>query len=167
MSRSQELAEKVGQRAQRAGLTVATAESLTGGAVATALAAAPEASEWFHGAVVAYSPRVKQDVLGVTPGPVVTERCAREMVRGAARVLEVDAAVATTGVGGPDEEEGEPPGTVYVAVVGPAGESCHRLALPGSPPEVVELATERALELLLGSLTGEDGADGAAEAAGG
>ena len=156
MTRAKDLAEQVGEAAGDAGLTVGTAESITAGAVATALAAAPEASEWFHGGVVAYSPRVKQDVLGVTPGPVVTDRCAREMARGAARLLEVDAAVATTGVGGPDPEEGEPPGTVYVAVVGPAGESCHRLGLAGSPEEVVDLAAERALELLLGALTGVD-----------
>lgn len=158
MTRAADLARQVGEAAGAAGLTVGTAESITAGAVATALAAAPEASEWFHGGVVAYSPRVKQDVLGVTPGPVVTDRCAREMARGAARLLEVDAAVATTGVGGPEPEEGEPPGTVYVAVVGPAGESCHRLGLAGPPEEVVDLAAERALELLLGALTGAGGA---------
>ncbi|AXH95319.1 CinA family protein [Ornithinimicrobium avium] len=157
MTRTQDLASRVGASARRSGLTVGTAESLTGGTVATALAAAPQASEWFQGSVVAYSPRVKQDVLGVTPGPVLTERCALEMARGAARLLEVDAAVSATGVGGPDPEEGEPPGTVWVAVVAPAGETCHRLALRGSPAEVVELAAEHALELLLGSLAVEDG----------
>lgn len=156
MTGADELARRIAQVAHDQGLTVAAAESLTGGAVSTALAAAPEASEWFHGAVVAYSPRVKQEVLGVTPGPVVTARCAREMAQGAVRVLEADATVSTTGVGGPDAEEDEPPGTVYVGVVGPAGETCHRLGLEGSPDEVVRQATERALELLLGSLT-QDG----------
>ncbi len=134
------------------GLTVAAAESLTGGAVSSALAAAPGASEWYHGGVVAYSPRVKQHVLGVTPGPLVCDRCADELAHGAARVLEADAAVSTTGVGGPDPEEGEDPGTVYVGVKVPSGASTHRLELEGDPSEVVERATEKALGLLLEAL---------------
>lgn len=141
---------------------MAAAESLTGGAVSSALAAAPQASDWYHGCVVAYSPRVKFDVLGVTPGPLVTDRCADELAHGAARVLEADAAVSTTGVGGPDPEEGEDPGTVYVGVVVPSGSSTHRLELDGSPGEVVELATQHALRLLLDALQGEGGTGGSA-----
>ena len=80
------------------------------------------------------------------------DRCADELAQGAVRVLQVDAAVATTGVGGPDSQEGEEPGTVYVGVIVPGGGGCHRLELDGSPDEVVEQATERALDLLLEAL---------------
>jgi nicotinamide-nucleotide amidase len=153
MDRIAELAEQIAHVATEKRVSVGVTESLTGGAVSSALSAAPGASEWFHGCVVAYSPRVKQEVLGVTPGPVVTELCAREMVRGAARILQVDASVSTTGVGGPDPEEGEQPGTVYVGVLAPTGESCHRLELDGDDPErIVQEATARALELLLDAL---------------
>jgi nicotinamide-nucleotide amidase len=158
MTRSADLAEQIADLATEHGLTVGAAESLTGGAVSSALAAAPEASTWYHGCVVAYSPQVKYDLLGVTPGPLVSGRCADELARGAARVLEADAAVSTTGVGGPDPEEGEDPGTVYVGVVSPEGTgSTHRLELEGSPEEVVERATERALALLLEALRGSGG----------
>lgn len=152
MSTSAELAGRVAGIAGTRGLAVGAAESLTGGALSSALAAAPDASRWYRGTVVAYSPQVKQAVLEVTPGPVVTRRCAEEMARGAARVLAVDAAVATTGVGGPDPEEGEPPGTVWVGVFTSEGVSSHLLHLDGSPADVVEQATTRALELLLASL---------------
>src|SRR5690606_26026329 len=83
MTSSADLAEQIADLAGSRGLTVAAAESLTGGAVSSALAAAPEASDWYRGCVVAYSPRVKFDVLGVTPGPLVTDRCADELAHGA------------------------------------------------------------------------------------
>jgi nicotinamide-nucleotide amidase len=152
MTRIADLAEQIAELASSRGLWVAAAESLTGGAVSSALAAAPGASDWYHGGVVAYSPRVKQHVLGVTPGPVVTDRCANELATGVAKVLEADAAVSTTGVGGPDPEEGEEPGTVYLGVVAPGYADCRRVELEGSPDEVVELATEEALALLLHAL---------------
>ncbi|GGK70803.1 CinA family protein [Ornithinimicrobium pekingense] len=154
-TKSADLAEQIGRLATDRGLSVAAAESLTGGAVSSALAAAPEASTWYHGCVVAYSPRVKFDLLGVTPGPLVTDRCADELARGAARVLEADATVSTTGVGGPDQEEGEEPGTLYVGVTVPGGTRTFRVELDGDPAEVVERATEHALELLLDGLRGE------------
>ena len=153
MTRHQsEVAEDIAELASARGLTVAAAESLTGGAVSSALAAAPEASDWYQGSVVAYSPRVKFDVLGVTPGPLVTDRCAEELATGVARLLQADAAVSTTGVGGPDPEEGEEPGTLYVGITVPGGTSTHRLELDGDPSEVVERATAEALELLLQAL---------------
>ena len=98
------------------GLHVAVAESLTSGAVASRLGAGPEAANWFRGGIVAYDEGVKFDVLGVTPGPLVTERCAREMAEGIARLLEAEAAIGVTGVGGPEPSEGQPAGTVIVAV---------------------------------------------------
>jgi len=92
-------ARLVAEHASRRGLTVAVAESLTSGRLASALGEAPDASEWFRGAVVAYASAVKFDVLGVTPGPVVTASCAREMATGARNLLAADVSVAGTGVG--------------------------------------------------------------------
>jgi nicotinamide-nucleotide amidase len=140
--------------ATSAGLTVGAAESLTGGAVSSALARGSAAADWYRGCLVSYGEQVKFDVLGVTPGPLVSERCAVEMVRGVAGLLGVDAAVSTTGAGGPGEEEGQPAGTVYVAVYLRGEVICERLELDGDPGEVVEAATERALELLLGAMQG-------------
>ncbi|MDO9354446.1 MAG: nicotinamide-nucleotide amidohydrolase family protein, partial [Solirubrobacteraceae bacterium] len=97
--------------------TLATAESLTGGRVAASLTAVPGASEVFRGGVVAYASDVKVDVLGVpadvvaTVG-VVSAACAEAMARGVRSLTGASYAVATTGVAGPGEQEGKPPGTV-------------------------------------------------------
>ncbi|HET6561195.1 MAG TPA: CinA family protein [Marmoricola sp.] len=141
--------DSIAELAKEHGFTVGAAESLTGGAVSSALAMGSEAADWYHGCVVSYSRAVKEDLLGVTAEKLVTERCAREMVEGAARVLEVDAAVSTTGAGGPGTEEGNPPGTVHVGVLVRNELTCHELHLDGDPAEVVEAATERSLGLLL------------------
>src|SRR4051794_27308993 len=120
-----------------------------GGAVSSALAAGPEAANWYAGALVAYSPEVKYDVLGVTPGPLICERCALEMADGATRVLAADVAVSTTGVGGPESEEGHPPGTVFVGITMREDARAHRLQIDGDPAEVVEVSTEQTLGILL------------------
>lgn len=156
MSRTTDLAQQIADIVTARELSVGVAESLTGGALSSALAAAPDASRWYHGCVVAYSSLVKQEVLGVSPGPVVTGRCADEMAHGAARVLQTDVALSTTGVGGPDPEEGEEPGTVYVGVATLGAVTSHRLELDGSPEEVVERATAEALTLLLHALESPD-----------
>jgi nicotinamide-nucleotide amidase len=146
--------ETIAELVKDARLTVGAAESLTGGAVSSALARGSGAADWYRGCLVSYGEEVKYDVLGVTPGPLVSERCAVEMVRGVAGLLGVDAAVSTTGAGGPGEEEGQPAGTVYVAVYVHGEVACHRLELEGDPGEIVDGATEQALELLLGALRG-------------
>jgi nicotinamide-nucleotide amidase len=140
--------DAIADLAKEHGFRVGAAESLTGGAVASALAMGSEAADWFHGCVVAYSRTVKEDVLGVTAEQLVTAECAEQMVRGAARVLEVDAAVSTTGAGGPGPEEGKEAGTVHVGVLVRGALTCHLLEIDGDPGEVVESATEQALGLL-------------------
>ena len=138
---------------------MAAAESCTGGLVAARLVASPGSGEWFRGGVVAYASEVKFDVLQVRPGPVVSERAAIEMARGARELLHSDVAVATTGVAGPTEEEGVAVGTVYLAAVrGDATDDrdatdgivtrsrCVRL--DGDPDEVRAQAAEAALELV-------------------
>ena len=147
----------IAQLAQQHGFKVGAAESLTGGAISSALAQGEGAADWYHGTVVSYHEKVKFDLLGVTPGPVITERCAIEMAQGATRVLEADAVVSTTGAGGPDEEEGHPPGTVYVGVMVRGEVTCSKLELDGDPEEIVQEATQRSLELLLEQLRAATG----------
>ncbi len=143
---AQELAEVcLGSRA-----VVATAESLTGGQLAAAITAAPEASKWYRGGVVAYQPYVKHTLLQSPEGPVVTAATAIAMACSVAELLDADYSVGVTGVGGPDPEEGEPPGTVYIA-------SCDRGQHPiverhefsGSTVEVLEQSIEAALSALI------------------
>src|SRR5919107_5516906 len=135
--------QTIAELAKDAGLTVGAAESLTGGAVSSALARGSGAADWYRGCLVSYGEKVKYDVLGVTPGPLVSERCAEEMVRGVAELLGVDAAVSTTGAGGPGEEEGKPAGTVYVGVFLQGEVVCHRLAPDGGAGDIVDRATEQ------------------------
>jgi nicotinamide-nucleotide amidase len=143
------IAEQIGRRALAAGIRVAVAESLTSGAIASRLGAAPEASSWFAGGVVAYAADVKFKVLGVDPGPVVTARCAVQLARGAARLLGADLAVAVTGVGGPGSDEGHPAGTVYTAVCHQSDERVRHDVFDGDPSRVIDQATSTALQLLL------------------
>ena len=97
------------------GLTLATAESLTGGMVGTRLTDIPGASRAFRGSIVAYDGDVKRGLLGVPDGPVVSEAAVVAMAEGACRVLGADVSVAVTGVAGPDPQDGEEPGTVWMA----------------------------------------------------
>jgi nicotinamide-nucleotide amidase len=99
------------------GLTLAVAESLTGGMVGSRICDVPGAGDVFVGGVVSYASRIKFDVLGVPEGPVVTTDAAVAMAHGVRRALGADVGLAATGVAGPEEQEGRPAGTVCLAVV--------------------------------------------------
>jgi nicotinamide-nucleotide amidase len=99
------------------GLTLALAESLTGGMIASRICDIPGASAAFRGAIVSYASDVKRDLLGVPEGPVVSEAAVRAMAEGACRVLGADVAIAVTGVAGPDPQDGEEPGVVWMATL--------------------------------------------------
>jgi nicotinamide-nucleotide amidase len=133
---------------RRLGRTVAVAESLTSGALASRLGAAEAAGEWFSGGVVAYRTEVKVKVLGVDPGPVVCAPCARQLARGVAALTGSDFGVGLTGVGGPDPVEGHPAGTVFLAVSGPGVDRVEEHQLQGEPAEVLARTTEVALAVL-------------------
>jgi nicotinamide-nucleotide amidase len=149
------VAREVSELARRRGLTVAVAESLTGGMVATALAAAEEASAWFRGSLVAYSSEVKHEVLDVPDGPVVSASAAEAMARGVRRLLGADVAVAVTGAGGPASQDGQDPGTVYVAVDDGADQRVQELNLDGDPGEISVAAAEETLRALLAALSSQ------------
>lgn len=156
--------EGLGRRVYASGLRVAVAESLTCGRLANTIGAAPEAAAWFPGGVVAYQSHVKQKVLGVEPGiDPCSAACAEQLAEGVRRLLEADIALSTTGVGGPDPEDGHPPGTVYIGWA-TARESGHRLLrLDGEPDEIIDDTVDAAISLLLGLLDDSevDGAVGA------
>lgn len=141
-------ANAVAELAQAKGLTIAAAESVTAGHVASALAAGESASEWFMGSVVAYRTAMKQAVLGVTGDRVITRLCATQMVTGVIELTGADVAVSTTGAGGPDPEEGRPPGTVFIAVGDGRRQAVFEHRFGGSPEAVVAVAARAALEHL-------------------
>ncbi|MFP3987523.1 CinA family protein [Streptomyces sp. E11-3] len=135
-SGASEVSEGAGASAARAaevlellvgrGETLAVAESLTGGLVAAELTGVAGASKCFRGSVTAYATELKERLLGVD-GTLLVERgavdaeVARQMAQGVRRVLGADWGIATTGVAGPEPQDGQPVGTVYVAVAGPGG----------------------------------------------
>jgi nicotinamide-nucleotide amidase len=97
-------------------LTLGVAESVTGGLVAGRLTAVVGASDVFRGGIVSYASDVKFDVLGVTPGPVVSEAAAKEMAVGVRKALGSDIGLSLTGVAGPAEQDGVKVGTVCVGI---------------------------------------------------
>ncbi|MEJ7844865.1 MAG: competence/damage-inducible protein A [Acidimicrobiales bacterium] len=136
------------------GLTLAVAESVTGGMIAARLTDVAGVSAVLRGGVVAYSSEVKTAVLGVPAGPVITEAAARAMADGVRRALGADVGLATTGVAGPDEAEGRPAGTVIVGLALGEVVEAVELRLPGNRRGVRELGTISALDLLRRRLTG-------------
>jgi nicotinamide-nucleotide amidase len=148
----QQRAGQVAELALVRGRTIAVAESLTGGMIASALAQAEQASEWFRGSLVAYSSEVKHEVLDVPPGPVVSAEAADVMARRVRELLLADISVAVTGAGGPSAQDGHEPGTVFLAVDGRDHHHVARLDLPGEPEEVCAEATLAALDALLDAL---------------
>ncbi len=135
------------------GATLATAESLTGGRVASRVTNVPGSSAVYAGGVVSYQTPVKVEVLGVAQATVdehgvVSAECAREMAAGARRLLRTTYAVSTTGVAGPDRQEGKEVGTVFVGVAGPGGVETVALALDGDRATIQEATVDEALSVL-------------------
>lgn len=123
---------RLGRRLRQSGLTLAVAESCTGGLVAHRLTNVPGSSSYFRGGVVAYTPDVKAQTLGVlrktiaTRG-VVSPEVAMQMARGVRRIMKASIGLGVTGVAGPGPGEyGEPEGLVYLAVAGPHGTRAER-----------------------------------------
>ena len=141
------------------GLTLATAESCTGGMVAERLTAVPGASDAFVGAVVAYANAVKEHELGVSADVLaahgaVSEEVARAMARGARERLGADVAVSVTGIAGPDGGTPEKPvGLVHLAVAGPDGEDAVVTNFPGDRDGIRRRAAVTALHLVRRQLT--------------
>jgi nicotinamide-nucleotide amidase len=136
------------------GWTLAVAESLTAGAVARRLCLCPGTEDRILGGVVAYSTPAKREVLGVTADGVVTPAAAAQMAAGVRSLFGSDIGVGVTGVAGPDEQDGQPVGTVFVAWSMPGGEGGAQLACAGTPDQIRQEVVRKALELVLGVLRG-------------
>jgi nicotinamide-nucleotide amidase len=150
------------------GETLAVAESLTGGLVAAEITSVPGASKAFRGSVTAYATALKQELLGVDAALLaargaVDAQVAAQMAAGVRRALGADWGIATTGVAGPDAQDGQPVGTVFVAVEGPSGPDAgsasggkvEALRLNGSRAEIRRESVRSVLAVLLRELAGE------------
>lgn len=152
------LGQRLGQLLSERGLTVSTAESLTGGTIASMIAQIAGSSAYFKGSVVSYAVSVKEQVLGVDVerGGVVSEDTARQMAEGVARLCDTDCAISTTGIAGPGgAEPGKPVGTVCMAALirRPDAErpilvsqTCH---FQGDREQVILQSADAALSLLI------------------
>lgn len=134
------------------GLSLGVAESLTGGAVCSRLIEVPGASAVVRGGVVAYATDRKAAVLGV-PGELLAREgavdadVARAMAGGACTVMGADVGLATTGVAGPEPQDGKPVGLVFVAVVGPGVDEVREIRLQGDRAAIREASVEAVLGL--------------------
>jgi nicotinamide-nucleotide amidase len=159
-SAARELAAEVLQCLREADWTVATAESLTGGLVAAALTDIPGSSLAFRGGVVSYATDLKARLLGVDAAVLAAHGAvyapvAAAMAVGVRERLGATVGVATTGVAGPDPQDGIPPGTVHIAVSLADDTIVRTIGLAGNRDEVRRLTVERVLGLLLGRLREE------------
>ncbi len=112
----------------RHSLTIALAESLTGGLATSRLVDVPGASKWLKGGMTSYATSVKQELLSLTPGPVVSRDAAISMAIHVADLFGADIGLSFTGVAGPDTQDNQPVGRVYIG-----------LSMPGIDPEAIEL----------------------------
>jgi nicotinamide-nucleotide amidase len=139
------------------GETLAVAESVTGGLLAATLVEVPGASRVFRGGLIVYATDLKATLAGVSPellaayGPV-HPAVAAELAAGARARCVADWGLATTGVAGPDPQDGVAVGTVFVAVSSPAVERVVPLELAGSRPTIRAGTVAAALELLSAAL---------------
>jgi nicotinamide-nucleotide amidase len=143
------------------GQTIAVAESLTGGMLAAALTAIPGASAAVRGGVVAYATDLKASLLGVPSALLdrhgaVHPAVAAAMAEGVRDRLTATVGAATTGVAGPDPQDGQPVGTVHIAVSAGGRTTVRSLALSGGRHQIRAATVERLLSLLLSELREEN-----------
>ena len=133
---------------RRSGLTLATAESLTGGMIAARLVAVPGAGDVFRGSLVTYAAETKRRLLGVPAGPVVSEPAVRAMAAGVCERLGADCSLAVTGVAGPATADGEEPGTVWMATSVDGEVTAQRQVFPFDRERTRQFTTIGILNLL-------------------
>lgn len=144
------IAREIVEAMTEKGLTLATAESLTGGLLSAEICGVSGASGCFLGGVCAYQDQIKGNILSVSADTLgkftaVSAPCAREMARGARKLFHADYALSTTGYAGPTGEE---VGLVYIGLSGPNGEKAHQLHLSGSRQGIRRMTVQIALYLL-------------------
>lgn len=154
------LEERIGELLRPKRLTLAAAESCTGGLLGHRITNVPGSSDYFLGGAIAYSDQAKQKLLGVRRETLVEEgavsdRAAREMARGVKKMFGSDLALAITGIAGPGGGTAEKPvGLVYIVLAAADRELCERHIWGGDREENKRRSAERALELLQEYLEG-------------
>lgn len=136
------------EQCRRRGLSLGVAESVTGGLVGGRLTGVSGSSDVFVGGVISYATSVKQQLLGVSDGPVVSESAAREMAAGVRAALGCDVGLALTGVAGPGEQDNQPAGTLFVGLSGPGFDEVNQVRLPGHRDQMRQFAVITALGML-------------------
>lgn len=145
--------------AERSRPTLATAESCTGGTVASRIASVAGSSAYNLGSVVSYSNEVKHQVLGVSHGVLevrgaVSAECARAMAIGVRSLIGSDIAVSTTGIAGPaGGTPRKPVGLVYIGIATPTWLEAFEFHFTGDRARVIEQSVQQALTLLLEAAT--------------
>jgi nicotinamide-nucleotide amidase len=148
------LEELVGRRLRERGLTLAVAESCTGGLIGHRLTSVPGSSDYFLGGVVSYSNEAKVDLLRVPAATLaqygaVSAETARAMARGAKAAFKANLSLAVTGIAGPSGGSPEKPvGTVYFGLSGPEGEEVWHYLFHGNREEIKVLSAQTALDRL-------------------
>lgn len=141
--------ERLGELARERGLRIGVVESLTSGRLASTVGAGEGAGQWFAGGLVAYLTDVKERVLGLPTGTdPCSPGCAEHLAVAGRELFDADLCVSTTGVGGPDSEDGHPAGTVYLGWSTAEGAGHRFLSLTGDPTEVLDATVEAAMNLL-------------------
>jgi nicotinamide-nucleotide amidase len=161
--RGDSLAEAFGHMVRDRGMTVAVAESLTGGLIGAELTAVTGSSDFFLGSVVTYSTSSKHDVVGVDDailaGPgAVSEEAAAALANGAARLFGAAIGLSATGVAGPAEQDGKPVGTVYVSACLDGRTEVRHVRAYGDRANIRALAVTAAIDLGRRVVQDEDGA---------
>ncbi len=146
---------RLARAAKKGGRHIGVVESLTCGAIAATIGTGDNAADWFRGGIVAYQTGVKERLLGLPIGmDPATAEAAEQLASSGRRVLDADVVVAVTGVGGPDERDGHPPGTVYLAWASRSGTAHVHLQFDGDPAEVIRSSTDAAIDRLVELLEG-------------
>jgi PncC family amidohydrolase len=149
------LAQQIGNRLRNRKLTLAVAESCTGGLLGDTITDVPGSSDYFLGGVLAYSNQVKQSLLGVKAETLetygaVSSQCAAEMAQGARRLLGSDVALSVTGIAGPGGDTADKPlGLTYIHLSAPGCERGMRSVWPSDRRANKVDSAQAALRLLL------------------
>jgi nicotinamide-nucleotide amidase len=153
----QELASSLIKKLQEKNLTIAVAESLTGGLVAASLTEIPGASKVFKGSITAYADEIKQNVLNVNKETIlkftsISEQVALEMAINVRTIMKSDIGISTTGVAGPEKSAGFAPGLVFVAISIGDHNMCQKLEITGDRSKIRNQTVHEILQLTLSRL---------------
>jgi nicotinamide-nucleotide amidase len=153
----QELASSLIKKLQENNLTIAVAESLTGGLVAASLTEIPGASKVFRGSITAYADEIKQNILNVKDETItnftsISEQVALEMAINVRTIMKSDIGISTTGVAGPEKSAGFAPGLVFVAISIGDHNMCQKLEITGDRSKIRNQTVHEILQLTLSRL---------------